>query len=158
LSGANTYSGVTTVSAGTLRIAKEVSLYNNNTASWTDAKIVVGSNATLQLNVGGTGEFTTGDLDILLPLGTATGGVRSGSAGAGDTSNAPSAVTYGTVIANTNGGVNVLNVNKLGATTLTLTGANTFTGTTTVSAGTLQLSGSGTTGAGPVSVVSGTLD
>jgi autotransporter-associated beta strand protein len=50
-------------------------------------------------------------------------------------------------------------ITKIGSGTLTLTGANTYTGTTTVSAGTLQVSngiGSGT-GTGPVNVNVGTL-
>jgi fibronectin-binding autotransporter adhesin len=49
LSGANNYTGATTISAGTLQFAKEVSLYNNNTAGagWTAANIVVGNGGTL---------------------------------------------------------------------------------------------------------------
>ncbi len=50
LSGTNTYTGQTTVNGGRLQLAKEVSLYNNTPASWTDANISVGNNATLGLN------------------------------------------------------------------------------------------------------------
>ena len=45
---------------------------------------------------------------------------------------------------------------KTGAGTLTLSGANTYTGATTISAGTLELTGNGTLGTGAASVASGT--
>jgi autotransporter-associated beta strand protein len=143
LSGTNTYSGVTTMSAGTTQFAKEVSLYNNNTASWTTTNLIVGSGATAAFNVGGTGEFTTADINTLIGLGTASGGFENNSAIGFNTTNAGGTFTYGNVIANTNGGANTLGVAKLGTGALTLSAANTYTGTTTVSGGTLNLTGSG---------------
>ena len=49
-------------------------------------------------------------------------------------------------------GGNGFGFTKLGSLRLTLTGANTFTGTTTISAGTLQVGAGGTTGivGGPI--------
>jgi autotransporter-associated beta strand protein len=62
LSGANTYTGANTISAGTLEFVNETSLYNNTTASWTAANIIVPSASTLALAVGGSGQFTTTDV------------------------------------------------------------------------------------------------
>jgi autotransporter-associated beta strand protein len=161
LGGTNTYTGITTVNSGTLQFAKQVALYNNSPASWTASNIVVASGATAAFNVGGTGEFTSANIDTLKALGTATGGFKSGSSLGLDTSNVAGGIfTYASNIANPNGGTNVLGLTKLGTATLTLTGANTYTGGTTLNAGTLQLSGSGTLGAtsGSLNVNGGTLD
>src|SRR5207244_4937565 len=79
LGGTNSYTGVTTINGGTLQFAKQVSLYNNSSASWTASKIVVASGATAAFNVGGTGEFTSANIDTLKALGTASGGFKSGS-------------------------------------------------------------------------------
>jgi len=143
LSGTNTYSGVTTMSAGTTQFAKEVSLYNNNTANWTATNLVVASGATAAFNVGGTGEFTTSDINTLIGLGTGTGGFKSGSAIGFDTTNAGGSYTYSSNIANTNAGANTLGVTKLGTGALTLSGTLSNTGATTVSGGTLNLPASG---------------
>ena len=140
LSGTNTYAGPTTVSAGMLKAAKQVSLYNNTPANWTATNIIVSSGATLALNVGGTGEFTASDVDVLKALGTATGGFLGGSVLGLDTTNAAGGnFTYGTAIANTNGGANAIGLTKLGTNTLTLTASNTYAGTTTIDRGTLAL-------------------
>ena len=144
LTGNNTYTGSTTINAGTLAFGKTASLYNGNTSNWTANKLIVKSGSTLGLAYGGAGEFTAAQLDLLAGLGTATGGFLGGSALGIDTSSGSQ--TYASVIANTNGGSNAIGITKLGANTLTLTGANTFSGTTTVSGGTLQLGdGSGMT-------------
>ena len=51
-----------------------------------------------------------------------------------------------------------LSLTKNGSSTLTLTGANTYNGTTNVAGGTLLLSGSGTLGTSSISISGGTLD
>ena len=132
LSGENTYTGVTTVNGGRLRFAKAASLYNGATASLTAADLIVASGATAAFNVGGTGEFTSGNLDALTALGGATSGFKSGSSIGLDTSSGD--FSYASVIANPNGGSNALSLTKLGINTLTLSGNNTFTGGVTVSA------------------------
>jgi autotransporter-associated beta strand protein len=139
--------GGTTISAGTLQFGRTVSLYNNNPASWTATTLVVESGATAAFNVGGTGEFTSGNIDTLKALGTATGGFKNGSILGLDTANAPGGnFTYASAITNTNGGFNRVGLTKLGTGTLTLTGYCTHRLTTTISAGTLQIGNGGTTG------------
>jgi len=139
LSGTNTYTGLTTNGGGTLRFAKQVALYNNTPASWTAANIVVGSNTTLALNVGGAGEFTASDVLAISGLGTASGGFLDGSFLGLDTSNAGGNFNYGGVLAN----ANATGLRKLGSGLLTLTVASTYTGPTIVEAGALVLSGAG---------------
>jgi len=92
LSGANTYAGITTISGGRLQFGKQSSLYNNTVGSWTAALINVKSGGTLGLNVGGTGEFTTGNVTTLLTnlaaSSSATNGMNAGSNFGFDTTNA----------------------------------------------------------------------
>ncbi len=157
LSGANTYTGNTAINAGVLQFAKVTSLYGGTAASWTAAHITVASGATLALNVGGSGEFTSSDVDTIKAIGTAGNGLRSGSILGFDTTNAASGTfTYASSIANTNGGTNVIGVTKLGTNTLNLTGSNSYTGVTTVTAGTLLVNGS-ISGGGAVNVNAGRL-
>jgi fibronectin-binding autotransporter adhesin len=138
LSGANTYTGLTTISAGTLSA-------QNPTALGTAANgTTVTSGATLDINgvaivneavtidgigVGGNGALTgTG-------VASLSGGVTLGSTT--PTIGGTGTLTLSGVIAN--GAGNTLT--KVGTGTLTLAGAaaNTYTGTTTVNAGTLEL-------------------
>lgn len=158
LTGANIYSGLTTVDAGTLQFGTQVALYNNTPANWTAENIIVNSGAVAAFNVGGGDEFTADDLDLLLVMGTEDTGFTSGAFIGIDTTSATGGFTYDSGIANPNGGANALGLSKLGANTLVLSGANSYTGGTVLNGGTLQLSGAGTLGNGPVTVVSGTLD
>lgn len=118
LSGANTYAGPTTVSAGVLK-AGAANVFSSASA------VTVGSGGVLNL---GNGAQTIGSLagagQVSLGSGTLTlGGDNSSTSYTG--------VAYGS------GGLT-----KTGSGTLTLGGANTYTGTTTVSGGTLALSAS----------------
>ena len=147
LSGNNTYTGNTTVSNGTLQLAKVASLYNGTVANWIGAKIKVASGATLAVNVGGANEFTAGDITTLLTnLGGANGGSTAGfAAGAAigfDTTSAANGThTVADIIANSSGaGGGAMGVTKLGTNTLVLSGNNTYSGITAVNSGTLSLS------------------
>jgi fibronectin-binding autotransporter adhesin len=147
MDGVNSYTGTTTVTAGTLQFLRETALYNNTSSSWTADNIVVGSAATAAFNVGGTGQFTASDVDVIKSLGSPTGGFQSGSFLGLDTTNAATgSFTYDGVIADTNSGANSVGLKKLGTNTLVLTQTSTYSGTTTVAAGTLQV-GDGASGA-----------
>ncbi len=144
LAGANTYTGANAINAGMLQFAKATSLYNGATGSWTAANIKVANAATLALNVGGTNEFTTGNVTTLLTnLGGANGSITTGFASGStigfDTTNASggnfSVTNIITDSIGTGGGA--LSLIKLGTNTLTLSGASTFTGGTTITAGTV---------------------
>ncbi len=151
LSAANSYAGMTTISGGILQFAKTASLYSGTTGNWTAANIAVASGGTLALNVGGTNEFTTANVTTLLTNlgganGTSTGGFASGGRIGFDTTNSSGgAFTVADNIANSSGtGGGAIGVTKLGTGTLVLTNAtNGYIGSTTISSGTLRLSGSG---------------
>ncbi len=139
LTGANTYDGGTSISAGTLQFA--------NLLSMPVAGAVTATASTLAVNVGGAGEWTTGTSGngtiggLLTGLGGQSGGTVtwSGNSFLGlDTTNAGSTQTYSGNIANTG---TSLGITKLGTGALALAGTNTYTGNTVVSGGTLNITG-----------------
>jgi filamentous hemagglutinin family protein len=137
LSGENTYTGLTTVSAGTLA------------AGINDAL----STGALTVN-GGTYDIGT----YTDSIGTVTlqgNGFITGTTGV-MTSTAAYAMQSGTVSAILAGSSGM---NKSTAGTVTLTGANTFTGTLSITAGTLRGEGNAAAlGAGSVSINNATLE
>jgi len=142
LSGTNTYTGVTTIS-GVLDFAKRVSLYNASTTQWTPANIIVNSGGTAAFNVGGTGEFTTADVTALLTnlSSVNNNGLKAGSSIGFNTTNASDGTfTIADAIGNSTGtGGGAIGVTKLGTHTLVLSGANTYTGITLVTNGTVNV-------------------
>lgn len=131
----NTYSGATKVTKGTLRIGTSLAAGSIGTTS----AVSVSNGGQLMLgNVNGS---------------TFTNNVSNGVGGAGKlTINSPNTTTVSGLLAN--GATGTLALAQTGAGTGILTHANTYTGGTTVSAGTLllsNLSGSGT-GTGSVTV------
>ncbi|MGH8047856.1 MAG: beta strand repeat-containing protein, partial [Chthoniobacterales bacterium] len=135
LTGNNTYSGGTTISGG----GNLVIGHNNALGS---GSVTIASGSTLDI---GSQSF---DLTRFAGAGSLTAsssGVFSYASGSNRT------------LGNLIGGS--ASLDKSGASTLTLTGNNTFTGTTTISAGTLALSGIGKLGSGTVFLKNGaTLD
>jgi autotransporter-associated beta strand protein len=155
LSGTNTYLGQTSVTAGRLQFAKQGSLYNGNAGDWTATNLNVKSGSTLAFNVGGTDEFTTGNITTLLAnladSSGATHGMNAGSSMGFDTTNAAGGTfTIGDVIANTTGaGGGSRGLTKFGVNTLVLTNDNTFTGNVIIATGELKITKSGGLGSGP---------
>lgn len=142
LSAANNYAGRTVVSQGTLELQIPASLYNADSSKWNKTNITVNSGATLAFAVGGGTQFVANDIVTLLDgthLGgsDATSGLLNGANIGFDTEGGN--FTSNTIISNPNAGANTLGVVKLGANTLTLTGTNSYTGQTTLSAGTLSV-------------------
>jgi autotransporter-associated beta strand protein len=156
LSGTNSYTGGTRLNAGTLQFAKKVS----QPAS---GAVAVRDGTTLAVNLGGgAAEWTTGTSGngtiggLLAGLGGQSGGTvtYTGNVTLGfDTTNAGSAQTYSGVIGNVG---TTLGIKKLGTGTLILDQANTYSGGTTVSAGTLLVNNTTGSGTGSSSVTVGT--
>ncbi|QSB02934.1 autotransporter domain-containing protein [Methylomonas sp. EFPC1] len=116
LSGSNTYTGTTQVSAGTLALGASDALAN------TSSLIVNGGTFDL-----GANNDTVAGVQLLSGSITGTGTL---------TSTSTFDVQSGTVSANLGGSAGL---SKTTAGTVTLSGSNTYTGTTQVSAGTLTL-------------------
>ncbi len=136
LIGVNTYTGATSVGAGTLQAGAA-----NAFAS--AGAYTVASGATMDLN--GFSQ-TIGSLAGAGNVSLGAGTLTTGSDGTG--------TTFSGVMSGAG------RLTKTGGGTFTLAGTNTYSGGTTVSAGTLQLSGAGTLGAtsGATTVSGGTLD
>ncbi|SAI05168.1 autotransporter [Bordetella ansorpii] len=128
LTGANTYSGGTTINAGTLALGAGGSLLG------TGAVDLANAGATLDLG-GANAPQTIGALTGVAGASVMLG--ANGLAFGGSGSH-----TFGGTIGGTGGIV------KQGSGTETLTGANTYTGGTTISAGTLALGTGGSLAAG----------
>ncbi len=155
LSGANTYSGVTNITKGVLMAGAVNALSANS-------DVVLANDATVML------ALTDGVADFSQVIKSLSGGgtVNLGTAAAADTIGVPvtrlttgstADTTYFGVIAGAGGLV------KQGSGTFTLTGLNTYVGTTTVTAGNLQIgvagvgqSGTGQTVVNAAATLSGT--
>jgi fibronectin-binding autotransporter adhesin len=127
LSNTNTYTGATTINAGTLSVP---TLANGGANS----SIGASTNAAANLILGGgtllyTGPDANTDRNFTLTASTTS------------TINTTNDLTISGASTNTTGALT-----KLGAGTLILTGANSHTGTTTITTGTLQIGNGGTTG------------
>ena len=169
ISGANTYTGLTTVSAGTLKLGAAGG-GTNTPLGTTAAGTIVSAGAVLDLN-----GFTMGTAEALTLNGTGISGggaLINSSATAATYSGLVTLGSTSSIIASS-GAINIINAGTItgsgygltlggpgggtltsilgtGAGTLTInggtwtiSGANTYTGLTTVSAGTLKLGAAG---------------
>ncbi len=130
LSGVNTYNGGTLVSSGTLSLA-------NSTNTLADGSAVVVDIGTLAL---GANSDTVGSVTLTNGSITGSSGLLTGTS---------YDVQNGTISASL-GGTGPLNKSTVG--TVSLSGANTYTGNTTVSNGTLAISGGLSAAAGNIIV------
>ncbi len=145
LSGANSYTGGTAVTAGVLTLLNFGAKTGN---------ITVSPGATLGLGVasGNASYFDAPDIDHLF-AGTLPEVTNDATSNVGIDTAAGNYTYASSVPATTRG------LTKLGANTLILTGNNLFTGPTSVNAGTLVLSASGSLAAGsPLNLTGGALD
>lgn len=128
LDQANTYAGITRVRQGTLALAHNLALQNSALATAANGSITIsGMNSP---TFGGILD----DVDLSDALGTGYANVSSLTLNPGSARS----VTYDGVIADGAPGMQLV---KTGAGTQILNGANTFTGLTTIRAGTLAIGG-----------------
>jgi len=185
LSGANTYTGLTTISAGILKLGATGGAANTPLGTTGAGTVVSATGAALDL-----GGFTLGTAEALTLNGT---GVSSG----GSLMNSGAAATYSGLVtlgsaSSIIGGTGTIALSNVGtitgsgfgltlggaqggsitsiigtvagtvtkqdAGTWTLSGANTYAGATTISAGKLKLGASGVIADGSAITVTGTLD
>ena len=121
LSGTNTYAG-TTINGGTLSVSSDANL--GTSPGSTDADNIILGGGTLNT----TASFTM-DTDRGVTL-TGNGGINV---------NAVTTLTYGGIVAD---GVSSFSLTKSGGGDFVLSGAHTYDGDTTISAGTITLTGS----------------
>jgi fibronectin-binding autotransporter adhesin len=136
LSGTNTFTGPVTVNAGVLSVSSAANLGTGPAAPTANSLVLNGG--TMRV----TGNFT-----LSASRGVALG--PAGSAGAGTFDiNTGNTLIYQGIIANNTGGTGSLNKYRFG--TLTLSGANTYTGATNVANGALILNFADTAATTPV--------
>jgi autotransporter-associated beta strand protein len=136
LSGANTYTGSTTINAGTLIAGSATAL-----GPAASATLIFGASSTGKFQLNGN-NITVIDLNTNATVGTPM--IESGSGAAGTdtlTVNTANTDIYAGVLQN--GSTRLLALTKSDTGTLSLSGANSCTGATTIAGGTLTLGASG---------------
>ena len=170
LLGFNTYSGRTTISGGTLQIGNGGTVGTLGTGPVTNNGTLVFNRNHSEIDgriiasvISGTGTLIQNGIGTIWLTGTNTytgptkinvGTLSVGNGGAtGDLGASSQVLNSGTLQINRTGAISLGQVisgtgrlSKLGTGVATLTGENTYTGGTTISAGTLQLGDGGTSG------------
>lgn len=126
LGGSNSYTGSTTISSGTIKVGVETTAFGSGSA------VSVAAGATLDLN--GLNQ----SVGSLSGAGTVTNSAAGAATLAAGSDN--SSPTFSGSISD---GAGIVGLIKNGSGTLTLTASSTYSGGTTVSAGTLRLTGIG---------------
>lgn len=142
LNGENTYTGPTTIFAGSLIVKKAGGLYNGDAAKWTPSNITLHKAATLRLSVGGSDEFSgvqVGQLLGKLTTSIAGNGLMGGSVLCLDVTTGTVAVATDISDSKGSGGGAFL-LKKCGAGMMRLSGKNTYTGQTILEGGVLTVS------------------
>ena len=146
LSGANTFSGSTTISNGLLRLDNSLALQNSPLD--TTNSVAGAANTGLRLN-GAMTALTLGGLTGNKNFAAAGGVFDTTSGGYGTvatlTLNPGTGQTYSYAGVIVNGAAG-MNLTKTGAGTQILTGSNTYSGATTITTGILQIGSGSTTG------------
>ncbi|MGL6073984.1 MAG: beta strand repeat-containing protein [Fimbriiglobus sp.] len=154
LSGANTYDGGTTISAGAVRFDTRASMPATGNVSVIGGTLGVTVASTGTTWGGGTGN--AGIAGLTNGLGGQAGSTVSFTGNSNLLLNVTGATTESNVISN--GGATNLSLTKQGTATLTLSGNNTYTGGTTLTAGTLAINSATAIGTGAFNIAGGTLD
>jgi len=165
LSGANTYTGLTTISAGTLQIGdggatgtlgsgnvvNNAALAFNRTGTLTVANAISGTGTVTQSGTGTTVLTATNTYSGTTTISAGT--LQVGDGGTTGTLGTGGVTNDGTLAFNRTDGVTLGNLvsgtgrlTQAGSGVLTVTAANTYSGGTTIAAGTLQLGDGGMTG------------
>jgi len=152
LTGANTYSGGTIVNAGTLTVGTGGTL-GSTTGTLAVNNPNTGAGTAVVLNLATAVDSTVGSLSgaLATPSSANNSATINTQTSRNLTVNQTTAGTFSGVIA----GAGSLTLGSLSTNTLTLTGANTYTGTTSVDAGFLIVNGNQSAATGAVSVASG---
>ena len=151
--------GLTKTGTGTLTLGNAANTYTGNTTI-TAGKLVLGAAGVIPSGAGKGSVTVNGTLDVagLSPTVNnlaGAGTVDDVAAGGAPvlTVNALAPTTFSGVIQNSSGSLSLL---KTGASTLALSGANNYLGTTTISGGTLSLTAANTLPTGTTVTFSGT--
>lgn len=141
----NTYHGTTTITDGTMEIQHADALGDTGSATLTtiqsggtlalnNASSMTIDNETLSLS--GTGDSGAGAIDVVDGSHTISGAITLSADSSVDVSNADDILTLSGVISGSGG------FTKTGVGSLVISNNNTYTGSTTISSGSLNLSGS----------------